>query len=84
VGHLDILLTAAFRRLTFMRLSGSPAQLNKEASCWRARSKRVLSTAMDKTNAVTIWIMDVHFAIAPALFSRFEINDDTFGNQFFM
>ena len=44
----------------------------------------LLSTAMHKTNAVTIWIMDVHFAIAPALISRFEINDDTSGLQFFM
>src|SRR5688500_2345851 len=39
---------------------------------------------MYKTNAVTIWIMDVHFAIAPTLISRFEINDDTCSLQFFM
>ena len=39
---------------------------------------------MDKTNAVIVWIMDVHFAIAPALISRFEINRDTFGFQLFM
>ena len=43
-----------------------------------------LSTAMHETNAVTIGIMDVHFAIAPALISRFEINDNTGGLQFFM
>src|ERR1043166_1567054 len=39
---------------------------------------------MAKTNAVIVRIMDVHFAIAPALISRFEINRDTFGFQFFM
>src|SRR6476659_8960063 len=39
---------------------------------------------MDKTNAVVIWIMDVHFAIAPALIRRFHIKKDTFGLQFFV
>jgi len=39
---------------------------------------------MHKTNAVTIRIMDVHFAIAPALISRFEIDDHTCGLKFFM
>src|SRR4030095_5896380 len=67
-----------------LRSSGSPTQQNQEARSWRVRSKRVLSTAMDKTNAVTIWIMDVHFAIAPALISRFHINDDASGLQFFI
>ena len=43
-----------------------------------------LSAAMYKTNAVPIWIMDVHFAIAPALIGRLEVNDDTHGLQFFM
>ena len=36
-----------------------------------------LFTAMDKTNAVVVWIMNVHFAIAPALIRWFEINSDT-------
>src|SRR5215471_7941197 len=48
------------------------------------RFSNLLSTAMDKTNAVTVWIMDVHFAIAPALISRFQINGDFAGLQFFM
>src|ERR1041384_7078873 len=39
---------------------------------------------MHKTNAVAIWIMYVHFAIAPALIRRFQINDNTCGLQFFM
>ena len=49
-----------------------------------ARAHDLLSTTMNKTKAVTIRIVDVHFAIAPALVSRFQINDDTFGLQFFM
>jgi hypothetical protein len=57
-------------------------QVNKHAA--PARANDLLSTTMHKTNAVTIWIMDVHFAIAPALISWFEINDDTCDLQFFM
>jgi hypothetical protein len=39
---------------------------------------------MDKTNAVVIWIMNVHFAIAPALIRRFQIDNDIFGLQLFV
>src|SRR5262252_5862573 len=39
---------------------------------------------MDKTNAVIVRIMDVHFAIAPALVGRFEINEQTLRLQFLM
>jgi hypothetical protein len=44
--------------------------------------KDLLSTAMHKTKAIAIRIIDVHFAIAPTLISRFQINDDTCGLQF--
>jgi len=44
----------------------------------------VLSTAMDKANAVTVWIMDVHFAVAPGLIGRFQIDDDALCLQFLM
>src|SRR5262245_30234901 len=47
-------------------------------------SNELLSTALDKTNAVTVWVTHVHLAIAPALIGRFEINHDTFGLEFSM
>src|SRR5690349_24636344 len=39
---------------------------------------------MDKTNAVLVRIMHVHFAITPALISRFQSNDDAFGLELFV
>src|SRR6478672_10081033 len=51
---------------------------------WHVFPSDLLSTVMHKTNAVTVWIMDVHLAIAPTLISRFEINDNTCGLQFFV
>ena len=38
---------------------------------------------MHKSNAVIVWIADIHFAIAPALIGRFEIDRDTFFSEFF-
>jgi hypothetical protein len=39
---------------------------------------------MDKTDAVIVWIVDVHFTIAPALIGGFQVDDDTPALQFSM